>query len=58
MKKFDVSICTKNPKDIYKTAISIGENIGLVQADEAKMKIIAMMNQNMYYNIDFNEGFT
>ena len=22
--KFDVSICTKNPKDIYKTAISIG----------------------------------
>ena len=56
--KFDVSICTKNPKDIYKTAISIGENIGLVQADEASDEDYSYDDQTlMYYKgIDFNES--
>ena len=48
--KFDVSICTKNPKDIYKTAISIGENIGLVQKDDPKDESYNYDDQaNLYY---------
>ena len=56
--KFDVSICTKNPKDIYKTAISIGENIGLAQADETNDEDYSYNDQtSMYYkDIKFNEG--
>lgn len=56
--KFDVSICTKNPKDIYKTAISIGENIGLAQADETNDEDYSYNDQtSMYYkDIEFNEG--
>lgn len=56
--EFNVSICTKNPKDIYKTAISIGENIGLVQADEASDEDYSYDDQTlMYYKgIDFNES--
>lgn len=56
--KFDVSICTKNPKDIYKTAMSIGENIGLAQADEPSDEDYNYDDQtSMYYkDIDFNEG--
>lgn len=56
--EFNVSICTKNPKDIYKTAISIGENIGLVQADEASDEDYSYNDQtSMYYkDIEFNEG--
>lgn len=55
---FDVSICTKNPKDIYKTAISIGENIGLVQKDDPQDESYNYDDQTyMYYkDIDFNEG--
>ena len=56
--EFNVSICTENPKDIYKTAISIGENIGLVQADEASDEDYSYDDQTlMYYKgIDFNES--
>lgn len=56
--KFDVSICTKNPKDIYKTTISIGENIGLAQADETNDEDYSYNDQtSMYYkDIKFNEG--
>ena len=56
--KFDVSICTKNPKDIYKTAISIGKNIGLVQKDDPQDESYNYDDQTyMYYkDIDFNEG--
>ena len=56
--KFDVSICTKNPKDIYKTAISIGENIGLVQKDDPQDESYNYDDQTyMYYkDIEFNEG--
>ena len=55
--KFDVSICTKNPKDIYKTTISIGENIGLAQADETNDEDYSYNDQtSMYYkDIKFNE---
>ena len=56
--KFDVSICTKNPKDIYKTAISIGENIGLVQKDDPQDESYNYDEQtNLYFkDIDYNEG--
>ena len=56
--KFDVSICTKNPKDIYKTTMSIGENIGLAQADETNDEDYSYNDQtSMYYkDIEFNEG--
>ena len=56
--KFYVSICTKNPKDIYKTAISIGENIGLAQADETNDEDYSYNDEtSMYYkDIEFNEG--
>ena len=56
--KFDVSICTKNPKDIYKTAISIGENIGLVQKDNPKDESYNYDEQaNLYFkDIEYNEG--
>ena len=56
--KFDVSICTKNPKDIYKTAISIGENIGLVQKNDPQDESYDYDEQtNMYYkDIEYNEG--
>ena len=56
--KFDVSICTKNPKDIYKTAISIGKNIGLAQKDNPQDESYNYDDQTyMYYkDIDFNEG--
>ena len=55
---FDVSICTKNPKDIYKTAISIGENIGLVQKDDPKDKSYNYDGQTSLYfkDINYNEG--
>ena len=55
---FDVSICTKNPKDIYKTAISIGENIGLVQKDDPQDESYNYDEQtNLYFkDIDYNEG--
>ena len=55
---FDVSICTKNPKDIYNTAISIGQNIGLVQKDDPQDESYNYDDQTyMYYkDIDFNEG--
>ena len=56
--KFDVSICTKNPKDIYKTAISIGKNIGLVQKDNPKDESYNYDEQaNLYFkDIEYNEG--
>lgn len=56
--KFDVSICTKNPKDIYKTAISIGENIGLVQKNDPQDESYDYDEQTyMYYkDIEYNEG--
>ncbi|SCI45964.1 ABC transporter permease [Intestinibacter bartlettii] len=56
--KFDVSICTKNPKDIYNTAISIGKNIGLVKEDNPKDESYSYNDQtSMYYkDIEFNEG--
>lgn len=56
--KFDVSICTRNPKDIYKTAISIGENIGLVQKDDPQDESYNYDEQtNLYFkDIDYNEG--
>ena len=56
--KFDVSICTKNPKDIYKTAISIGKNIGLVQKDDPQDESYNYDEQtNLYFkDIDYNEG--
>ena len=56
--KFDVSICTKNPKDIYKTAISIGENIGLVQKDDPQDESYNYDEQaNLYFkDIEYNEG--
>ena len=56
--KFDVSICTKNPKDIYKTAISIGKNIGLVQKDNPKDESYSYDEQtNLYFkDIEYNEG--
>lgn len=56
--KFDVSICTKNPKDIYKTAISIGENIGLVQKNDPQDESYDYDEQtNLYFkDIDYNEG--
>ena len=55
---FDVSICTKNPKDIYKTAISIGENIGLVQKDDPQDESYNYDEQaNLYFkDIEYNEG--
>lgn len=56
--KFDVSICTKNPKDIYNTAISIGKNIGLVKEDNPKDKSYNYNEQaNLYFkDIEYNEG--
>ena len=56
--KFDVSICTKNPKDIYKTAISIGKNIGLVKEDNPKDESYSYDEQtNLYFkDIEYNEG--
>ena len=56
--KFDVSICTKNPKDIYNTAISIGQNIGLVQKDDPKDKSYNYDGQTSLYfkDINYNEG--
>ena len=56
--KFDVSICTKNPKDIYKTAISIGKNIGLVQKDDPQDESYNYDEQaNLYFkDIEYNEG--
>lgn len=56
--KFDVSICTKNPKDIYKTAISIGKNIGLVQKDNPQDESYNYDEQaNLYFkDIEYNEG--
>ena len=56
--KFDVSICTKNPKDIYKTAISIGKNIGLVRKDHPKDESYNYDEQaNLYFkDIEYNEG--
>lgn len=56
--KFDVSICTKNPKDIYKTAISIGKNIGLAQKDNPKDESYNYDEQaNLYFkDIEYNEG--
>ena len=56
--KFDVSICTKNPKDIYNTAISIGKNIGLVQKDDPQDEIYNYNEQaNLYFkDIEYNEG--
>ena len=56
--KFDVSICTKNPKDIYKTAISIGKNIGLVQKDNPQDESYNYYEQaNLYFkDIEYNEG--
>ena len=56
--KFDVSICTKNPKDIYKTAISIGKNIGLVQKDDPQDESYNYNEQaNLYFkDIEYNEG--
>lgn len=56
--KFDVSICTKNPKDIYKTAISIGKNIGLVKEDNPKDESYNYNEQaNLYFkDIEYNEG--
>ena len=56
--KFDVSICTKNPKDIYKTAISIGKNIGLVQKYNPKDESYNYDEQaNLYFkDIEYNEG--
>ena len=56
--KFDVSICTKNPRDIYKTAISIGENIGLVQKNDPQDESYDYDEQTyMYYkDIEYNEG--
>ena len=56
--KFDVSICTKNPKDIYKTAISIRKNIGLVQKDNPKDESYNYDEQaNLYFkDIEYNEG--
>ena len=56
--KFDVSICTKNPKDIYKTAISIGKNIGLVKEDDPKDESYSYDEQtNLYFkDIEYNEG--
>ncbi|ETI98809.1 ABC transporter permease [Veillonella dispar] len=55
---FDVSICTKNPKDIYKTAISIGKNIGLVQKDNPQDESYNYDEQaNLYFkDIEYNEG--
>lgn len=56
--KFDVSICTKNPKDIYNTAISIGKNIGLVKEDNPKDESYNYNEQaNLYFkDIEYNEG--
>ena len=56
--KFDVSICTKNPKDIYNTAISIGKNIGLVKEDNPKDESYSYDEQtNLYFkDIEYNEG--
>ena len=56
--KFDVSICTKNPKDIYKTAISIGKNIGLAQKDNPQDESYNYDEQaNLYFkDIEYNEG--
>lgn len=56
--KFDVSICTKNPKDIYNTAISIGKNIGLVQKDDPQDESYNYNEQaNLYFkDIEYNEG--
>ena len=56
--KFDVSICTKNPKDIYKTAISIGKNIGLAQKDDPQDESYNYDEQaNLYFkDIEYNEG--
>lgn len=56
--KFDVSICTKNPKDIYNTAISIGKNIGLVKEDNPKDESYNYDEQaNLYFkDIEYNEG--
>lgn len=55
--KFDVSICTKNPKDIYKTAISIGENIGLTNDEESDEYYNYNQETSKFYkNIEFNEG--
>lgn len=55
---FDVSICTKNPKDIYKTAISIGKNIGLAQKDNPQDESYNYDEQaNLYFkDIEYNEG--
>lgn len=55
--KFDVSICTKNPKDIYKTAISIGENIGLTNDEKSDEYYNYNKETSKFYkNIEFNEG--
>lgn len=56
--KFDISICTKNPKDIYNTAISIGKNIGLVKEDNPKDESYNYNEQaNLYFkDIEYNEG--
>ena len=56
--KFDVSICTKNPKDIYNTAISIGKNIEIVKEDNPKDESYNYNEQaNLYFkDIEYNEG--
>lgn len=55
--KLDISICTKNPKDIYKTAISIGENIGLTNDEESDEYYNYSQEASKFYkNIEFNEG--
>lgn len=56
--KFDVSICTKNPKDIYNIAIAIGKNIGLVKEDNPKDESYSYDEQtNLYFkDIEYNEG--
>ena len=55
--RFTVSIATKNPKDIYNTAINIGQKINLVQSENVNGEVYNYNEQtNMYYkNIEFNE---